>query len=547
MLLVVFCASIGFEPAARACGCFTLPDPTVPVVQAGEQIAFAMDNGQVTANIQIQYSGPAADFGWLLPLPSVPTLELGTDELFAKLQQTTRPQYDLTRIYEGNCQYYEYGATDLGAFAAADGGAAPGFAAPASPLVYQDSIGPYDYAVLHADTKDPMLAWLAANHYFVPDGTAAAVGPYIHTGAYFLALKLKSGQSAGDLQPVVVHYQADLPMIPIILTSVGATPDMDIIVWILGDGRAIPRNYYHTVLNDALINWEGAANYKSVVTQAVSEAPQKHSFVTEYAGSSGVMKNRLNYPGRFGTVADLAASANIDSFLEYLRDHDYPYTVQLLAILEKYLPVPTPLAQRGITPGQFYFNITLFRLQNPSDFVGWAPNFQPAEMAMEIDQRVVQPTVNASAMFDAHPYLTRLYTTLSPEDMTADPVFSFNASLPDVSNVHKATLTYHCGTKGLAYNTPATLVTESGWTVEYPNGFYSPPSSANMPAAARTEVLGDNGPPQVITQHDPPQPTLARGGCGVADPTHAAGGALGALLVGVAIVVLRRRERACGR
>jgi hypothetical protein len=30
---------------ADACGCFTPPDPTVPLVQAGERILFAVDQG----------------------------------------------------------------------------------------------------------------------------------------------------------------------------------------------------------------------------------------------------------------------------------------------------------------------------------------------------------------------------------------------------------------------------------------------------------------------------------------------------------------------
>src|SRR5689334_19499386 len=78
--------------AAHACGCFTPPDPSVPVLQAGERILFAMENGVVTAHIQIQYAGNAAEFGWLLPLPSVPILELGTDELFTTLTNQTQPK-----------------------------------------------------------------------------------------------------------------------------------------------------------------------------------------------------------------------------------------------------------------------------------------------------------------------------------------------------------------------------------------------------------------------------------------------------------------------
>jgi hypothetical protein len=36
----------------------------------------------------------------------------------------------------------------------------------------------------------------------------------------------------------------------------------------------------------------------------------------------------------------------------------------------------------------------------------------------------------------AHPYLTRLVTVLSPEEMTIDPMFTYDGSRPDVSNVH---------------------------------------------------------------------------------------------------------------
>src|SRR5262245_57569831 len=88
---------------AEACGCFVPPDPTVPIVQAGERILFAVDNGVVTSHVQIQYAGDAKDFGWLLPLPSVPTLELGTDELFTQLYNTTQPRYYLTVQRDGNC------------------------------------------------------------------------------------------------------------------------------------------------------------------------------------------------------------------------------------------------------------------------------------------------------------------------------------------------------------------------------------------------------------------------------------------------------------
>ena len=77
-----------------------------------------------------------------------------------------------------------------------------------------------------------------------------------------------------------------------------------------------------------------------------------------------------------------------------------------------------------------------------------------AELVVEYDawreqhQAVTSAMVKAAAMFDQHPYLTRLHTTLSPEDMTNDPVFSFNPDLADVASTHEATLTYECGFSG---------------------------------------------------------------------------------------------------
>ncbi len=40
------------------------------------------------------------------------------------------------------------------------------------------------------------------------------------------------------------------------------------------------------------------------------------------------------------------------------------------------------------------------------------------------------------ALLSSYPYLTRVYTRISPADMTIDPVFKFDSLQPDVSNVH---------------------------------------------------------------------------------------------------------------
>lgn len=538
---------------ADACGCFAPPNPTVPVVQAGERILFAVKNGQVTAHVQVVYSGAnASEFGWLLPMPAVPTLELGSDELFVQLTSTTQPRYQLDTTFDPGCFSASAGTGGGTAFGNAGGGAsASGFQdAGAGPpvLVVQDSVGPYDYAVLRADSKTDMLDWLRTNRFFVPAGTEAAVDPYIRPGGFFLALKLRAGNTTGDLQPVVLRYQSDVGSIPITLTGVGATPNMGVQVWMLGNGRAIPRNYHHTVLNDARIDWQGGGrNYNDVVIAAVSEAPDRHSFVTEYAGPSVVMRNVLAPPRRFGTKADLAASSTPEAFIDYLFANRYlaPTFSQglalpgpLKAILLKYLPKPAT-----VTADTFFQSYRFFKPMAPP------PDFRPQAMADEIWERIVKPVQDAQTLFDESPVLTRLYTTISPRDMNKDPAFSFNASLPDVSNEHRAKMHVSCNGSGL--ETSAQLTTEQGFVIPFSRGRVNPPDvdARSLPSSLRIEVLREEGAPEVFldnapiitpasavsTPQPPPQQQPATRGC------ESVGGALG---LGVLVLVrsLRRRK-----
>ena len=75
-------------------------------------------------------------------------------------------------------------------------------------------------------------------------------------------------------------------MIPIRPTAVAANDDMGVMVWVLGESRAVPVNYKALELNQALINWlNGARNYNQVVIAAANEAGGQ-GFVRERAGPS---------------------------------------------------------------------------------------------------------------------------------------------------------------------------------------------------------------------------------------------------------------------
>ncbi len=570
-------------PDARACGCFTPPDPSVPIVQAGERIAFQLREGKVTAHIQIQYSGPAEEFGWLLPLPSVPTLEVGTDELFAQIIQQTQPKYVLTAEYDGDC-WFDPSRQDSGASAGeGDDGGDGGGGEPTSPLVLRESVGPYDAAVLDASSKEAMLQWLEDNGFFVPAGTDEAVEPYIREGGYFLALKLLKGQDAGDIQPVVVDYESDYPMIPIVLTGVAADPDMPVMVWVLGESRAIPRNYFHTEINDAEIDWLNfGQNYIEVINKAVDEAERHHSFVTEYAGTSSIMVDLLDYPGRFGDVKELRSIADAIEYVEYVVNNGYSgssvppfqsvFGGPALSALQEQLPVPpallAELLEQQQDPSAYYFNMRYLleydRQKRPEIYEDLDLEFDPVELTALLDERVVQPTLGAGALFRDNPYVTRLFTTMSPNEMTRDPVFSFNPDLPEVSNVHTGTLTYYCGrvAEDSPTATPAIITTENGWELVLPDGPGSNPwTDQQWPKSQFIQVVREEGEADSVVDNTEAiaayieerglelpgdeRPHRDRdGGCSVGAGTGAgSAGGLGLAALAALFLLRRRRQR----
>ena len=566
-------ALVASPQSASACGCFAPPDPTVPIVQAGERIAFHVADGVVTSHIQIQYSGAAKEFGWLLPLPAEPTLKVGTDELFVQLIQQTQPLYRLQAEYLGNCPFdpNNFGNSGGAGGPTSDsedgGGGGPGEGY--NPLVIRDSVGPYDYAVLRADQKQPMLDWLDENEFFIPAGTDDVVDAYIRPGAFFLALKLLKGNDAGDIQPVVVEYKSDLPMIPIVLTSVAADPDMPIMVWVLGDDRAIPRNYMHTRINDAELDWLSfGANYLDVVNNAIDEADGHHSFITEYAGSSAPMVDVLDYQGRFGDTNDLGGLTDAVQFVEYLTYNGYTtggntppfftpvYTSQVLGLLQSQLPVPSKLlaelTEQGLGANEYYLSMNYYinydREQRPDMYGDLDLDFDPVTLAAALKERVVEPTLEAGKMFKANSYMTRLFTTLSPNEMTKDPVFSFNPDLDDVSNNHVGRLLYYCGIIGedTLTTTPAKIITEDGWELALPNGTGENPwTDVQWPSSYQIQVVREEGKADVVVDNtDVILGLIASqgddGGCAIGGRS---GAGTSLLLLGLALMVVSRRRR----
>ena len=510
-LLFSLLTTLSTPNTARACGGFFCQ--TTPMNQAAERILFVVDQGIVTTHVQIEYSGDAADFAWILPVPSVPDLQISHNEIFNQLQLATQPTFVLNWQLSEETERCDMYIEDLmgGCSVCATAGG------PSVDVVAEREVGPYHTAIITSEDAGAITTWLEGNGYALDALGKDLLQPYVDEGYYFLVLKLAPDRDQGDLQPIALTYAADEPGIPIRLTAVATQPDMGVLVWILGAHRAIPRNYLHVHINQARIDWLlGGRNYAQVVTEAANEAGGQ-AFATDYAGSSDIMDQRFYREGRFDIDALRRIQDPADFLDEAFIQQGFPRDQQMRVLLRRHIPIPESVFQEGFLEVVFDGNEERYEAAIEA---GWRENWgevsfynnlrayqrYTAEMdydlmalADDLETIVVEPLRTAQHLFGDHAYLTRLYTTLSAEEMSVDPMFSFNPDLPDVSNIHTADARTVCSDSGQLEETSA-IITLADGRILRPAPFSSvdPTPQTRLPAAALIEQLNISGPPVVI-------------------------------------------------
>jgi hypothetical protein len=412
----------------------------MPVDQRGENILFVVGDGTVEAHVQIQYAGDPEQFAWIVPVMAVPEIEAGSEQLFQNMLAATVPTFQLTTNNE-DCGGEAVGCAAEDARVAADGlfGSAGGTDSADDgengdpDVVASGTAGAFEYAVLEGGTVDGVVAWLEDNGYAQDDDAPPILGEYLQEGFLFAAFKLQAGTGADEIHPVVIRYVGTEPCVPIRLTRIAADPDMAIRAFFLGEARAAPTNYRSVEINLLAIDWVGLGrNYDAVVTQAVDvEGSNGHGFVTEYAGPSNVV-------GAFGILSE---SWDASKFVGIAPEAVYAELMiqglqvhpLIAGILERHLPRPA-----GVVPLDFYECVECYLDEETLAM------FDASAFVEDLESRIIAPAEHAVDLLASHRYLTRLYTTISPEEMTTDPIFHVNADLPDVANVYDATRVNTC-------------------------------------------------------------------------------------------------------
>jgi hypothetical protein len=478
---------------ARACGGFFCSQ--VPVDQTGEQIIFGVGNGTITAQILINYAGEAEDFAWVLPVASKPEITLGSQSAFGILDQRTAPVFNLDWSTNNQCNNWWW----LSPLASAPDASDEDGGGRGVTVVAEKEVGPFQTVVLESTNTDELIAWLDDNDYDQPPQARALIDHYVRQGMLFVALRLLKDEPTGAIQPIALTFEEPNPCVPLVLTQVAASPDMPVQLYLVSDNRIVPSNWMHVTINEKKIDWiNRGSNYDDVVTQAVDEAAG-HAFVTEYAGTSSILSNLVYTEGRY----DLERLKTLDdpaAYVDELMNQGFPRDASVIAQLRKHIPMPAELAAQGVTEQQFYNSLGFYKDRLGEDFV-----FDPAALTNDLDVRVITPLKDTQALFDSRPYFSRLFTTVSPEEMTRDPIFVQNADLPDVSNIHTATALATCGADQNAPPESVLITLPSGKTMlvrgpfqmTWPEITYPDPAP-NEPAASKIELIGTSGPGTLV-------------------------------------------------
>ena len=436
-LMLLFLVS---PAAAFACGGLFCNAQT-PVNQAAERILFSKTDDGLEMHVQITYQGPPTEFGWLLPVPRDVEYGLSTDQLFTQLDNQFGPRFNLRTEIDDDCMFGPNQGSEPEVFASAgDDAGARDDADESVAVLSREAVGPYDLSVLLPTSVGALRDWLDSNGYQIPDAADATLSPYVEMGSAFIALKLLPAADSGDVQPLSLRFAGDIPAVPIVPTSVAANPDMGIIVHLLADARGVSTNYRHVSINEATIDWANrGSNYPDVVSQAIDEAGGQ-AFVTDFAGAhEGVVSLDVIDESALDEIRRIEPSddgawvwTEIEDILRrQLRQNDSDFA----RIARGVISVP-----ETIDINEFLVRPRRFQGREDATLI----DVDIDALIARIETEINEVRIAIGDIFARNPYLTRLYSTMSPEEMTVDPVFAWNRDLDSQSNVYNAVRRVSC-------------------------------------------------------------------------------------------------------
>lgn len=299
---------------AHACGgCFHPVNETETTVITAHRMALSISTTQTVLWDQVQYAGAPSEFAWVLPIKPGAYIELSNDAWFEALDAATSTRVAAPQI---QCQFQSGGfATSdsggssgcgCGSYASDEASAAPTFDGtgssggvqqpPPVSVVHEGSVGPYATVTLHANVPNALPDWLTMNGFAIDPSIEPIINAYAGEGFDFIALKLQPGADVRQMKPVRVVSPGATPVLPLRMVAAGTGANVDITLFVLGEGRWEASNFPNRELFRSDLTWDFASNTSdfSVKREALLAQAEGRTWLTTFSKPGALLSQTTN-------------------------------------------------------------------------------------------------------------------------------------------------------------------------------------------------------------------------------------------------------------
>jgi HEAT repeat protein len=270
VLLVSLAAALLAPVNTKADGMFVAPkfvwDKHKDINEPTQKAILVYDAGREDLILQVKYEGPVDEFGWLIPVPSLPTVQEGSMKCFYELskftQQRLEPQWGMALL----------SARSKG------GEDSKGNPEPPVKVIEIKTTGAYKITVLSTRDTGALQRWLAENQFYLPTSQAGVLDSYVQQKWYFVAVRINLGHwgwktpatsgklASGELNPLQISFASDRCVFPLKISSVNGRPS-EIQVYVLSPKPLLERGMLEKQLpgiysNDLARAEENAARWE---------------------------------------------------------------------------------------------------------------------------------------------------------------------------------------------------------------------------------------------------------------------------------------------
>lgn len=240
-LLVSGLVSLPMPANAPADGVFVAPkfvwDKHKDINEPTQKAIIVYDAEREDLILQVKYEGPVDKFGWLIPVPNLPTIQEGSMKCFYELSQYTQ-------------RHFEWPYHPSETRSAGRGNDTAVKSEPPVKVVEIKTVGAYRIAVLSTQDSGALAKWLEANRFYFPANKTNVLNDYITQHWYFIAAKINLSKrggfellspqelenqpqasdstalklASGELNPLQISFASDRCVFPLKISSVNGQP-----------------------------------------------------------------------------------------------------------------------------------------------------------------------------------------------------------------------------------------------------------------------------------------------------------------------------------